>query len=164
MIELIPEIRNAARALIIRHNKILLLKKQGGGRGERFALPGGAQDPGEGLKESLNRECVEEIDTTVTIGNLIYVADFFKLKDTQPPVRQHLVEFLFQCTIADDYSPRNGRHPDKHQVDVVWADLNTLAQLPVYPQYLTECIADYRNAHRHIYLGTFHDQKAPQKH
>jgi ADP-ribose pyrophosphatase YjhB (NUDIX family) len=157
MVELIPDIRNAARALIIRQEKILLLKKDGGGRGERFALPGGAQDPGETLKEALNRECMEEIGTTVDVGDLIHVADFFKLRDTQPPTRRHLVEFLFQCTIADDYSPRNGYRPDKHQVEVVWADLSEVAQLPLFPQFLSTSIPNYKNADRNLYLGTFHD-------
>jgi ADP-ribose pyrophosphatase YjhB (NUDIX family) len=157
MAELIPDIRNAARALIIRQEKILLLRKEGGGRGERFALPGGAQDPGETLKEALNRECMEEIGTTVEVGDLIHVADFFKLRDTEPPTRRHLVEFLFQCTIADDYSPRNGYRPDKHQVEVVWADLSAVAQLPLFPQFLSTSIPKYKDADRNLYLGTFHD-------
>jgi ADP-ribose pyrophosphatase YjhB (NUDIX family) len=157
MAELIPDIRNAARALIIRQEKILLLRKEGGGRGERFALPGGAQDPGETLKEALNRECMEEIGTTVDVGDLIHVADFFKLRDTQPPTRRHLVEFLFQCNIADDYSPRNGYRPDKHQVEVVWADLSEVAQLPLFPQFLSTSIPTIKNADRNLYLGTFHD-------
>jgi hypothetical protein len=50
MAELIPEIRNAARALIVRQDKILLLRKEADGGGERFALPGGGQDPGESLR------------------------------------------------------------------------------------------------------------------
>lgn len=162
MAELIPEIRNAARALIVRQEKILLLRKEGGGRGERFALPGGAQDPGETLKEALNRECLEEIGTSVDIGDLIHVADFFKLRDTQPPTRRHLVEFLFQCTIPDDYSPRNGHRPDKHQVDVVWAELGALAQLaPLFPQYLSTCIPYHEDADTDLYLGAFYDHAAP---
>ena len=159
--QLLPEIRNTARALIVQQDKILLLRKVGGGRGERFALPGGAQDPGESLQEALNRECLEEIDTTVDIGELVHVADFFKLKDTQPPSRQHLVEFLFQCTIADDYSPHNGQHPDKHQVEVVWAKLDNLAQLALFPQYLPSCIPYHTE--RPLYLGTFHDHATPQE-
>jgi len=39
MTALISEIRNAARALIVRQEKILLLRKEGG---ERLALPSGA--------------------------------------------------------------------------------------------------------------------------
>jgi ADP-ribose pyrophosphatase YjhB (NUDIX family) len=163
MAELIPEIRNAARALIVRQNKILLLRKEGGDRGERFTLPGGAQDPGETLKEALNRECMEEIGTTVDIGDLIHVADFFKLRETQPPTRRHVVEFLFQCTIHDNYSPRNGDRPDKHQVEVVWAELASVAQLPLSPQYLSTCIPYNSNSDRNFYLGTFHDQAASQE-
>jgi ADP-ribose pyrophosphatase YjhB (NUDIX family) len=157
MPELIPEIRNAARALIVRDENILLLRKEGGGRGEHFALPGGAQDPGEPLKEALNRECLEEIGTAVDIGDLLYVADFFKLRDTQPPTRRHVVEFLFQCTIADDYTPGNGHRPDKHQLEVVWAGLEEIPRLPLYPQYLTTCIPHIAGSERNIYLGSFHD-------
>ncbi len=159
MTELTSEIRNAARALIVRQEKILLLRKEGGGRGERFALPGGAQDPGETLKQALDRECMEEIGTSVDIGNLIHVVDFFKLRDTQPPTRRHLVEFLFQCTIPDDYSPHNGHRPDKHQVDVVWADLGTLTRLPLFPQYLSTCIP--HDVNRAPYLGAFHGRTTP---
>lgn len=157
MIELIPQIRNAARALIVREEKILLLRKEGGGRGERYALPGGAQDPGETLKDALNRECLEEIGTTVAIGDLIHVADFFKARDTQPPTRRHVVEFLFKCSIAEDYIPRNGHRPDKHQVAVVWAELNEVKQLPLFPQYLSTCISNQDGASKQLYLGTFHD-------
>ena len=157
MAELLPDIRNAARALIVRQKKILLLRKEGGGRGERFALPGGAQDPGETLKEALNRECIEEIGTSVDIGDLIHVADFFKLRDTQPPTRRHVVEFLFRCSISDDYSPRSGHRPDKHQVEVIWAELDELAQLPLFPQYLSTCIPPAQNTGKNLYLGTFHD-------
>ncbi|MES9845505.1 MAG: NUDIX domain-containing protein [Candidatus Sedimenticola sp. PURPLELP] len=155
MTELIPDIRNAARALIIREGKVLLLRKEGGGRGERFALPGGAQDPGESLQEALNRECEEEIGTSVNIGNLLHVVDFFKLRDTQPPTRRHLVEFLFQCSIDADYLPCNGHRPDKHQVEVIWADLNRVANMPLFPQYLSTCIP--HQADRALYLGTFND-------
>lgn len=157
MAEILPNIRNAARALIVRQDKILLLRKEGGGRSERFALPGGGQDLGETLKEALNRECLEEIDTPVEIGDLVHVADFFKRRDTQPPTRRHLVEFLFHCTVPEDYVPRNGPRPDKHQVEVVWAELNKLAELPLFPYYLSTYIPQSMDVDRNLYLGTFHD-------
>jgi ADP-ribose pyrophosphatase YjhB (NUDIX family) len=157
MAELLPEIRNAVRALIVDRGSILLLRKEGGGGGERFALPGGGQDTGETLKEALNRECIEEIGTSVEVGNLIHVTDFFKLRDTQPPTQRHLVEFLFACVIPDHYSPHNGHHPDKHQVEVIWAEINDIPQLPIYPQFLSTCISQYHEIDKHLYLGSFHD-------
>jgi len=87
MTELIPPIRNAARALIVRRSHVLLLRKAGGGSGERYALPGGGQDLGETLQQALVRECQEEIGTTVAVGGLLHVAEFFKLRDTQPATR-----------------------------------------------------------------------------
>lgn len=164
MTELIPEIRNAARALIIRQERVLLLRKQGGGRGERFALPGGAQDPGETLEQALNRECIEEIGTGVEVGELVHVADFFKLRDTQPATRRHLVEFLFRCDVPADYAPRSGHHPDKHQVEVLWAELDSVGEMPLFPQYLSTCIPHHADAHRNLYLGSFHDHADPQEH
>lgn len=164
MAELLPEIRNAARALIVQDGRVLLLKKTGGGRGERFALPGGAQDPGETLKAALDRECREEIGTSVEIGDLIHVADFFKLRDTQPPTRRHLVEFVFSCSLPEGYAPRNGPKPDKHQLDVVWVDLSTLARISIFPGYLATCIAQHADPGQKHYLGAFHDDAASQEH
>lgn len=162
MTELEPQIRNAARGLIVRQDKILLLRKEGGGRAERFALPGGAQEAGETLKQALNRECLEEIGSEVEIGDLLHVADFFKLRDTQPPSRRHVVEFLFQCVVPDDYAPHNGHRPDKHQVEVIWADMAEAARLPLFPQYLSTCIAQHTEVGREFYLGAFHDHATPQ--
>ena len=73
-----PGIRNAVRAVIVRDEQLLLLHKDGGPRGERYALPGGAQDAGETLLDALQRECVEEIGSEVQVAQLLHVADYFK--------------------------------------------------------------------------------------
>ena len=164
MPELTPEIRNAARALIFRDGQVLLLRKQGGGRPERFALPGGAQDPGEALTDALNRECIEEIGTAVHAAELVHVADFIKLRDTQPPTRRHVVDFLFRCEVPAGYLPRNGVRPDRHQVEVLWVAMAELAQTPLFPHYLSSCIPRLADANRTPYLGIFDDDAAPQEH
>ena len=133
---LTPPIRNAARALILQEDNILLLRKDGYEKGERFALPGGGQDLGETLEQALKRECMEEIGTRVEIRDILFVADCLKPRDTTPRSTRHLVEFLFACTVPDDYVPVNGHHPDKHQVEVVWVGLDTLADIPLYPRSL----------------------------
>ena len=148
-----PTIRNAARALIIRDNRILLLRKQGGERGERYALPGGAQDPGETLQDALNRECLEEIDTRVQIHGLVGVADYFKPRDTRPPSTRHVVEFLFECSLPGDYTPRNGQRPDKHQVEVIWAGLEGLGGMSLQPASLASIIGGIRAGNHGVYLG-----------
>ena len=150
---IIPPIRNAARALILQEDKILLLRKDGYEKGERFALPGGGQDIGETLAEALIRECLEEIGTQVEIRGLACVADCFKPRDTDPPATRQLVEFLFECTIPDDYVPVNGSHPDKHQVEVVWVRLDELADTPLYPRSLAPFLSYPGERSGTVYLG-----------
>lgn len=154
MVSIIPPIRNAVRALILRENNILLLRKEGYADGERYALPGGGQDIGETLEQTLQRECMEEIGAQVEIHDLVYVADCFKPRDTFPRSTRHLVEFLFTCTVPDDYDPGNGHHPDKHQVEVVWADKEMLAGMPLYPRSLAPYLANSTEHSATGYLGT----------
>ncbi len=153
MQNLIPGIRNAARAVILRDAHILLLRKQGGGQGERFALPGGAQDPGETLEQALNRECREEIGTAVEIVRLLHVADYFKLRDTDPPSTRQLLEFLFECRVPSDYTAANGYRPDKHQVEVVWMPLGDLSHIPLMPGSLAVYLRQPGRADQAVYLG-----------
>ena len=143
-------IRNAPRALIIRDDRILLLRKRDEIKGERFAPPDGAQEPGETLEQALNRECREEIGTDVTILDLLHVADYFKPRATVPPSTRQLVEFLFSCDVPDDYHAHNGHRPDKHQIEVVWTPLNVLRDIPLLPLSL----AGRLTGDTGVYLGT----------
>jgi ADP-ribose pyrophosphatase YjhB (NUDIX family) len=153
MNNLIPGIRNAARAVIVLDGRILLLRKQGGGQGERFALPGGAQNLGETLAQALNRECQEEIGTAVEIVRLLHIADFFKHRDTDPPSRRHLLEILFECTVPSGYTPRSGYRPDKHQVEVVWIPVEDLPVIKLLPASLTAYLGENSGNAAAVYLG-----------
>jgi len=150
---LFPMIRNAARALIVRDNKILLLRKDAGHRGVRYALPGGAQDPGETLEQALIRECLEEIGTEVEVRELLHVADYFKPRDTEPPSTRHVVEFVFACRLPADYIPRNGHRPDRHQIEVVWRALSEVDSIGLQPHSLTAYLARVGPANTPVYLG-----------
>jgi len=150
---LLPDIYNAVRALIMRDGRILLLRKGGDARGERFALPGGAQEPGETLPQALDRECREEIGTGVRARDLVHVADWFKPRDTTPPSTRQTVEFVFACSIPDDYEAHNGHRPDKHQIEVVWMALDELAGAPLFPRGLREFLSREGRIYP-VYLGT----------
>jgi len=154
MSNLLPEIRNAARALIVRDGSLLLLRKEYEDGEERYALPGGGQAPGETLIQSLQRECEEEIGVVVQVRELVYVADFFKERRTTPPSTRHLVEFLFFCSVPVDYVPTNGYHPDKHQVEVVWLELSKLHREPLYPRSLASYLKQDQVPSAPVYLGT----------
>ena len=58
------KVRNSAKAVIIRDNKLLVLIKRDQD-GPYAVLPGGGQRWGETLPDALMRECQEEIGTLV---------------------------------------------------------------------------------------------------
>lgn len=152
MSELLPPIRNAARALILRDHAVLALRKSGG----RFALPGGGQDPGESLYQALQRECSEEIGCHVSVDRLLTVADYLKPSHSRPGHHRHVVEFLFQCRVEDDYSPHNGPKPDKRQLGVEWLPLSELSGAELSPSFLRSLLPRLAQQ-EDIYLGQFDD-------
>ncbi len=145
MAELLPTIRNAVRAVILRDDHILLLRKEYEDGSELYALPGGGQDTGETLEIALRRECLEEIGCDIELHQLLHVADYFKHRQTTPPTRRHLVEMLFLCSVPTDYSPRNGSHPDKHQVEVVWVPQTRLTTIAMMPPSLATVLSAIRS-------------------
>jgi ADP-ribose pyrophosphatase YjhB (NUDIX family) len=128
-----PQIRHAVRAVVVRDGAVLMQKKQAPERGTWYTLPGGGQDVEETMTSALIRECEEEIGTTVRVGALLSMADFFKRRDTDFPSTRHLIECYFSCEVDLDYQPCSGRHPDKHQVDVVWLPIAELNQVALFP-------------------------------
>jgi ADP-ribose pyrophosphatase YjhB (NUDIX family) len=152
MTELITDRRNAVRAVIVRGGSLLVqLKKYDSGQ-VRYTLPGGAPDLGETLEAGLQRECREEIGSSVEIVDLMHVADFYKPRDTNPPSRRQQVEFLFLCRVPSNYVPGNGSKPDKHQVDVVWLPLREAAVSNLYPLSLRRILTS-DSSQSPIYLG-----------
>ncbi len=148
-----PSIRNAVRAVIVQDDAILMQKKWSETKGYWYTLPGGGQDVQETLIEALQRECEEEIGVEVRIDGLLHVADFYKQRETEFPSTRHLVEFLFACTLPDDYQPINGSHPDKHQIDVVWLPLDEVARQRLFPAGLAKVLTNLHADRTGCYLG-----------
>ncbi|WP_268939936.1 NUDIX domain-containing protein [Parahaliea maris] len=153
--QFLPDIRNAVRALVVNQGSLLMLEKWDDTRGRRFALPGGAQDPGEPLLDALQRECEEEIGTSVEVDDLVFCCDYFKQRGDSPPTRRHVVEFVFSCHVPAGYEPANGYRPDKHQVGVRWVPLTQLADLVLIPEYVAELLAS-GNIGDPLYAGLHH--------
>lgn len=148
MENLLDTIRNTVRAIVVRDGKLLVLKKTDGS----YSLPGGAHEPEESLEQGLQRECLEEIGTHVQINRLAFVGDYFKARKSDPPNIRHQVEFLFDCSVHDDYVAQSGAHPDKRQVDVLWLALDELENQPLYPTSLKECIKKL-DENAPVYIG-----------
>lgn len=148
---LIPGIRNAVRAVITKDDAVLLQRKVDDNGAERYALPGGAQEHGERLTDALQRECEEEIGTRVEVIDLLFIGDYFKLRQTSPPTTRQLLEFLFACSVEPGYQPRNGPRPDKHQVGVLWMPVSQLAEINLVPVDYVELLQ--QQSPSRVYVG-----------
>ena len=146
-----PNIRVAVRAYITRGQSVLVQHKVYENGCERFVLPGGAPEVNETLEQGLQRECLEEIGTTVQVVELLHVADLFRPRSNDPSVTRHQLEMVFRCQVPESYQPRNGSHPDRHQVDVIWLD-NTRTHRNFWPTGLARVVFQQENT-KDTYLG-----------
>jgi 8-oxo-dGTP diphosphatase len=111
------------RAIILHEGKLLVVRHVGA---DYVALPGGHLEWGEGIKECLSREIVEELGVIPEIGKLLYVNTFIDRNDVQP------VGLFFEVKNGRDYL--NSEMLDRthaHELEeIIWAsptdDLNLL--------------------------------------
>jgi ADP-ribose pyrophosphatase YjhB (NUDIX family) len=146
--------RNIVRALIVHKGRVLLLRKYSRKGGQRYSMPGGGQDSGETLQQSLLRECREEIAAKVDILGLAHVANAFKPKVGKSRVYRQQVEFVFYCRVPKNYKPRQGKKPDKNQVGVEWVSLQQLNKIDLRPQGMAVLVRRAAMSRGPVFAGT----------
>ncbi len=147
-------VRNSVKAVIISGKKILLLQKMDA-LSLYTVLPGGGQKMGEALPEALRRECLEEINARVKVGELLFVRDYISDNHefAESSGHVHQVEFLFACELAEEYQPCSGHEPDRGQQQVLWVPLDALGPANFYPRALLPYLKDLGAADHPIYMG-----------
>lgn len=149
-----PFIRPTPRAFILRGGMLLVQEKLHPEKGLYYTLPGGRQDPGETLPECLKRECREEVGADVTVGSLLHVAEVYRFKAGSAD-RQHRIDFVFACSVPEDYTPVLGSHPDPHQTGTRWITAENSQQLR--PAYVTKLFPVGCTRGPEVYLGPEND-------
>lgn len=145
-------VRISAKAIIIEDGRLLLIANRDP-QGEWFMLPGGGQEHGETLMAALNRECVEEIGSSVVVGPLRYIRDYIGKNHEFASLEAevHQVELMFECTVTSP--PSVGSTMDSMQTGIKWIELTALAEHRVYPKVLAELLVTGRHDRPPLYLG-----------
>lgn len=134
-------VENSAKAVILRNNKILLIKNYDENfGGDWYSLPGGRQNFGENLTETLKRECLEEINVIPNIDKLLFIREYIHENHEYKKVGEnmHKVEFMFLCSIDSPYTIKEGILPDKNQKSIVWVDIDKIKTLNIFPRKLKQ--------------------------
>ena len=139
-------IRNAAKALIIKDDKMLAIKISDG-KEEWYIMPGGGQDVEELLPEAACREVAEELGLQVEVKDLAFVIEGVHGE------RFHRVDLVFLCEYIGEME-RATLQGDTNQVGYDWLDIKTLNTAPLYPSKLRRPIMNlYEGKAYRVYLG-----------
>jgi 8-oxo-dGTP pyrophosphatase MutT (NUDIX family) len=134
-------LRYAAKALIIEAGRVLCLRKQGD-IGGYYVLPGGGQDAGELLPDTLRRECREELGAGVEVGPLRFVQEYVGsnhlFKDTHG--KMHFVNLYFACRLTEPVLT-HPLSPDAGQVGLEWLAVDALDKAAFFPRVLAGRLA-----------------------
>ena len=139
-------IRNAAKALIIKDDKMLAVKISDG-KEEWYIMPGGGQDAEELLPEAACREVAEEIGLQVAVKDLVFVIEGLHGE------KFHRVDLVFLCEYMGKIENAI-LQGDTNQVGYDWLDIKTLNTAPLYPSKLRRQIMNLHEGKEYsVYLG-----------
>ncbi|ENQ3104763.1 ADP-ribose pyrophosphatase YjhB, NUDIX family [Bacillus sp. 491mf] len=150
------KIRNSVKALIVRDDHFLVIKKHDQD-GEYYLLVGGGQEPGETFTETVKRECLEEIGAEVQPNELLFIREYIGKNHEQAEFDfdLHQIEYMFSCTLLSEPDMKRATQLDTNQVGIEWLPLHNITQYRLYPKTL--CVQLQKHFIHHekteVYLG-----------
>jgi 8-oxo-dGTP diphosphatase len=127
--------RVSAKGLLHNDGKVLFIE-YGDSDGLYYALPGGGQDTGEGLKETVVREFKEETDLDVIVQDMVMVREFIleasEIEGWEKGI--HQIEVIFRCAqIHEDQIAGMGSNPDTGTLGFKWIQISEFEKYRLYP-------------------------------
>ncbi len=96
-----------------------------------YNLPGGNPDPGETLVETIVRECREELDIEVEVGNLLMVGEILPSEK-----RDASVHILFEGKIISGIPVI--QKDQTSALELVWVSISEITKINMYPNVSAE--------------------------
>ena len=150
------KIRNSVKALIVRDDHFLTIKKRDQ-YGEYYTLVGGGQEPGETFTETVKRECIEEIGAEVKPNELLFIREYIGKNHEYAAFDfdVHQIEYMFSCTLLSEPNVERATELDTGQIGIEWLPLRNITQYRLYPQILRVRLQQHFIHHEktEVYLG-----------
>ena len=158
-------IRNAAKAIIIDGESILLNKNENSADREflglkkgdiYYDLPGGGQNQYGTLIEAVKRECLEETGYTVSVEKLAAIYEEIFLDEgfrAEYPEYAHKIYFIFLCRKAEE-PIQEPTEKDLDMLDSEWVKIDSIKDMKLHPKVLRENIDSILNTDKTLYLGS----------
>ncbi|MFQ3549344.1 MAG: NUDIX hydrolase [Armatimonadota bacterium] len=112
----------AVSALIIKHKKVLLVRRGHEPNKGKWSLPGGSVELGETLQEAVCREVFEETSLEIEIGDIAYVYDVIAGEGSKV-----LYHYVIICYWADVIA--GNIMPGSDAEDVMWHSIDGIDNL-----------------------------------
>jgi len=132
-------VRNTVRALIVQNGMLLTIKKERPGIGIYYALPGGAQEPGETLEQALTRECLEELGIEIIDHQLLCIREYISNNHEYSFIMKevHVIDFVFECSFISNESEMFSSQGDLGQIGIEWLPVAKIKQSICQPNELS---------------------------
>ena len=129
-----PVFRLSVKAIIVEDDQLLAIHCRDK-QDEFYYLPGGGQEYGETIAETLERECREEIGCGVTHREIMFARDYFAWNHEFADIEGHIhqVELMLRCDIRLGERPSHTTLPDDLQIGYEWLPLDGLGTTRFFP-------------------------------
>ena len=126
--------RVAVRAIIVHHDKLLLVNAWPDGQSDLLCAPGGGVEPNSALPDNLQREVLEETGLAVTVGAPCLVNEFH-----DPSSGFHQIDIYFRCQLqGSPDTPEGWRDPEAIVTERKWVTRAQMSDLRFKP----DCLPD----------------------
>lgn len=149
-------IRNAAKALLIKEDSILLNQYMNSKGRVYYDLPGGGQNQFETMEEALTREVLEETGYAVEpVRFAALVEEIYEDEELrcQAPDHVHRIHHIFEVKLLEE-DRKEPLDKDLEQTDCIWVPIEEAVSLDLRPQPLGRHLQSIISGLNPMYLGS----------
>ena len=142
--------RNSAKAIVINNGKLLVNRCESR-FGEYYTLPGGGQQDGEMLTETVRRELLEE--TGYSVKPLRLSGIYERVSEGRDEGLCHKIYFIFLCRLESG-ERRPPSEIDRFQIDSIWIPLREVTSRNLFPRAIRDNIRSLTGYGETIFIGS----------